>query len=195
MTSARSRCDRCATTSASCRRTRCCSPARSPTTSATDGSTPAKDEIVAAATAANAHDFISRLPGAYQSSIGERGVRLSGGERQRICIARAFLKNAAILILDEPTASIDSRTEAVILEALDRLMAGPDDVHDRAPAVDDPSRGPDPRDGPRRDRRARDARGAAARERCVRAAARRADRPSSSPPARRSCPRSPGGAA
>jgi ABC-type multidrug transport system fused ATPase/permease subunit len=83
-----------------------------------------EDEIVAAATAANAHDFISRLPGAYQSSIGERGVRLSGGERQRICIARAFLKNAAILILDEPTASIDSRTEAVILEALDRLMAG-----------------------------------------------------------------------
>jgi ABC-type multidrug transport system fused ATPase/permease subunit len=83
-----------------------------------------EDEIVAAATAANAHDFITRLPGAYDSSIGERGVRLSGGERQRICIARAFLKNAAILILDEPTASIDSRTEAVILEALDRLMAG-----------------------------------------------------------------------
>ena len=82
-----------------------------------------EDEIVAAATAANAHDFISRLPGAYQSSIGERGVRLSGGERQRICIARAFLKNAAILILDEPTASIDSRTGGD-LEALDRLMAG-----------------------------------------------------------------------
>jgi ABC-type multidrug transport system fused ATPase/permease subunit len=83
-----------------------------------------EDEIVVAATAANAHDFIIRLPGGYQSSIGERGVRLSGGERQRICIARAFLKNAAMLILDEPTASIDSRTEAVILEALDRLMAG-----------------------------------------------------------------------
>lgn len=82
------------------------------------------DEVAAAATAANAHDFITRLPGGYQSSIGERGVRLSGGERQRLCIARAFLKNAAILILDEPTASIDSRTEAVILEALDRLMAG-----------------------------------------------------------------------
>ena len=82
------------------------------------------EEIVAASTAANAHDFISRLPEGYDTQIGERGVRLSGGERQRLCIARAFLKNAAILILDEPTASIDSRTEAVILDALDRLMVG-----------------------------------------------------------------------
>jgi ABC-type multidrug transport system fused ATPase/permease subunit len=83
-----------------------------------------EEEIVAAATAANAHDFISRLPDGYQTQIGERGVRLSGGERQRICVARAFLKNASILILDEPTASIDSRTESVILDALDRLMVG-----------------------------------------------------------------------
>ena len=60
----------------------------------------------------------------YDTAIGERGARLSGGERQRICVARAFLKNAAILILDEPTSSIDSRTEAVILDALDRLMIG-----------------------------------------------------------------------
>ena len=82
------------------------------------------EEIVAAATAANAHDFISRLPDGYDTQIGERGVRLSGGERQRLCVARAFLKNASILILDEPTASIDSRTEAVILDALDRLMIG-----------------------------------------------------------------------
>jgi ABC-type multidrug transport system fused ATPase/permease subunit len=82
------------------------------------------DEIAAAATAANAHDFIARLPNAYDTQIGERGVRLSGGERQRLCVARAFLKNASILILDEPTASIDSRTEAVILDALDRLMIG-----------------------------------------------------------------------
>jgi ABC-type multidrug transport system fused ATPase/permease subunit len=82
------------------------------------------DEVVAAAMAANAHDFIARLGEGYQTHTGERGARLSGGERQRICIARAFLKNAGILILDEPTASIDSRTEAVILEALDRLMAG-----------------------------------------------------------------------
>jgi ABC-type multidrug transport system fused ATPase/permease subunit len=83
-----------------------------------------RDEIVAAATAANAHDFIARLAHGYDTAVGERGARLSGGERQRICIARAFLKNAGILILDEPTASIDSRTEAVILEALDRLMIG-----------------------------------------------------------------------
>jgi ABC-type multidrug transport system fused ATPase/permease subunit len=82
------------------------------------------DEVVAAATAANAHDFIARLADGYETQIGERGVRLSGGERQRLCVARAFLKNASILILDEPTASIDSRTEAVILDALDRLMIG-----------------------------------------------------------------------
>lgn len=82
------------------------------------------DEIVEAAKAANCHEFIMGLPQQYATAIGEKGVRLSGGERQRICVARAFLKDAPILILDEPTASIDSRTEAVILEALDRLMAG-----------------------------------------------------------------------
>jgi len=82
------------------------------------------DEVVAAATAANAHDFIARLSDGYETQIGERGVRLSGGERQRLCVARAFLKNATILILDEPTASIDSRTEGVILDALDSLMVG-----------------------------------------------------------------------
>ena len=82
------------------------------------------EEVVAAATAANAHDFIARLSDGYETQIGERGVRLSGGERQRLCVARAFLKNATILILDEPTASIDSRTEGVILDALDSLMVG-----------------------------------------------------------------------
>jgi len=82
------------------------------------------DEVIAGAQAANAHDFIARLAAGYETQIGERGVRLSGGERQRLCIARAFLKQAPILILDEPTASIDSRTEAVILDALDRLMLG-----------------------------------------------------------------------
>src|SRR6185436_17076574 len=76
------------------------------------------------ARAANAHDFIMRLPQQYQTELGERGAKLSGGERQRLCVARAFLKDAPILILDEPTSAIDSRTEAVILEALDRLMAG-----------------------------------------------------------------------
>ena len=82
------------------------------------------DEIVAAAKAANAHDFVSALPQGYETVLGERGAQLSGGERQRISVARAFLKNAPILILDEPTSSIDSRTEAVILDALDRLMVG-----------------------------------------------------------------------
>jgi ATP-binding cassette subfamily B protein/subfamily B ATP-binding cassette protein MsbA len=83
-----------------------------------------QDDIVEAARAANAHDFIMRLPNQYETALGERGAQLSGGERQRIAVARAFLKNAPILILDEPTSAIDSRTEAVILDALDRLMAG-----------------------------------------------------------------------
>lgn len=82
------------------------------------------DEIIQAAKDANAHDFIMRLPNQYRTQIGERGVQLSGGERQRISVARAFLKNAPILLLDEPTSSIDSKTEAVILDALDRLMDG-----------------------------------------------------------------------
>ncbi|MFO0810209.1 MAG: ABC transporter ATP-binding protein [Gemmataceae bacterium] len=81
-------------------------------------------EIIAAAEAANAHDFIARLPLGYDTELGERGAKLSGGERQRIAVARAFLKDAPVLILDEPTSSIDSRTEAVILDALDRLMVG-----------------------------------------------------------------------
>jgi ATP-binding cassette subfamily B protein/subfamily B ATP-binding cassette protein MsbA len=82
------------------------------------------DEVIEAARAANAHDFISALPHGYGTMIGERGARLSGGERQRVSVARAFLKDAPILILDEPTSSIDSQTETVILEALQRLMEG-----------------------------------------------------------------------
>jgi ABC-type multidrug transport system fused ATPase/permease subunit len=84
----------------------------------------ADDEIIEAARAANAHEFIMRLPRQYETELGERGAKLSGGERQRLCVARAFLKDAPILILDEPTSAIDSKTEAVILEALDRLMVG-----------------------------------------------------------------------
>jgi ATP-binding cassette subfamily B protein len=82
------------------------------------------DLIVEAARAANAHEFILALPHGYQTEVGERGVKLSGGERQRISIARAFLKDAPILILDEPTSAVDSRTEAAILQALERLMRG-----------------------------------------------------------------------
>ncbi len=82
------------------------------------------DEIVAAARSAHAHDFIRALPAGYDTPVGERGMRLSGGERQRISLARAFLRDAAILILDEPTSSVDVRTEAVIFDAIDRLMRG-----------------------------------------------------------------------
>ena len=81
-------------------------------------------DVVAAAEAASAHDFIIGLPDGYETLVGERGVRLSGGERQRIALARAFLKDAPILILDEPTSSVDMRTEAEILEAMERLMRG-----------------------------------------------------------------------
>ncbi len=83
-----------------------------------------QEAIESAARAANAHDFIEGLPDGYATVVGERGAQLSGGERQRICVARAFLKDAPILILDEPTSSIDSKTEGVILDALDDLMEG-----------------------------------------------------------------------
>jgi ATP-binding cassette subfamily B protein len=81
-------------------------------------------EVVAAAKAANAHEFIAALPAGYDTQVGERGMRLSGGERQRIALARAFLRDAPVLILDEPTSSVDTPTEARIMEALGRLMAG-----------------------------------------------------------------------
>jgi ATP-binding cassette subfamily B protein len=81
-------------------------------------------EIVAAAQAANAHEFIAGLTQGYETLVGERGMRLSGGERQRISLARAFLKDAPILILDEPTSSVDTKTEAAIMEAMERLMHG-----------------------------------------------------------------------
>ncbi|HUQ21277.1 MAG TPA: ABC transporter ATP-binding protein [Gemmatimonadaceae bacterium] len=82
------------------------------------------DEIVAAARAANAHDFIERLSDGYETLVGERGLRLSGGERQRISLARAFLKNAPLLVLDEPTSAVDVGTEAGIMDAMQRLMEG-----------------------------------------------------------------------
>jgi ATP-binding cassette subfamily B protein/subfamily B ATP-binding cassette protein MsbA len=81
-------------------------------------------EIEAAARAANAHDFIMRLPQGYRTVIGERGATLSGGERQRLSIARALLKNAPIIILDEPTSALDAETERDFLEAFERLTRG-----------------------------------------------------------------------
>jgi ABC-type multidrug transport system fused ATPase/permease subunit len=83
-----------------------------------------ESELIAAAKAANCHEFISRLTDGYDSRVGERGVKLSVGEKQRVSIARALLKNSPILILDEATASVDTATERLIQEALERLMAG-----------------------------------------------------------------------
>jgi subfamily B ATP-binding cassette protein MsbA len=81
-------------------------------------------EIVEAAKLANAHEFIARMPHGYDTELGERGLTLSGGQRQRIGIARALIRDAPILILDEPTAALDSQSEQLVIEALERLMKG-----------------------------------------------------------------------
>ena len=83
-----------------------------------------EEEIVEAAKLANADEFISRMPDGYQTFVGDRGDTLSGGQRQRIGIARAIIRNNPILILDEPTAALDTESERLVIEALERLMKG-----------------------------------------------------------------------
>ena len=83
-----------------------------------------EDEIIAAAKLANADEFISRMPQGYGSLVGERGDTLSGGQRQRIGIARAVIRNSPVMILDEPTAALDTESEKLVIEGLERLMKG-----------------------------------------------------------------------
>jgi ABC-type multidrug transport system fused ATPase/permease subunit len=83
-----------------------------------------EDDIIEAAKLANAHEFITRMPQGYDSAVGERGATLSGGQRQRIGISRALIRDNPILILDEPTAALDAESEHLVIEALERLMAG-----------------------------------------------------------------------
>ena len=83
-----------------------------------------EEEIIEAAKLANAHEFIAKMPHGYDTLVGERGVTLSGGQRQRIGIARAVVRNSPILILDEPTAALDTESEKIVMEALEKLMVG-----------------------------------------------------------------------
>ena len=82
------------------------------------------EEVLSAATAANAHEFVAAFPDAYETIVGERGVRLSGGQKQRVAIARAILKDPKVLVLDEATSALDAESEHLVQEALSRLMKG-----------------------------------------------------------------------
>ena len=153
----------CAAGSAWCCRTPGCSAARSGTTSPTATRTPPRTQILAAARATYVDRFVRTLPDGYDTVIDEEGSNVSAGEKQLITIARAFLADPALLILDEATSSVDTRTEVLVQRAMAALRSGPDQLRDRAPAVHDPRRRPDPGDGGRPDRRAGHPRRAARR--------------------------------
>ena len=110
-------------------------------------------EIIAAAEAAHVDHFVRTLPDGYDTVIDDDATNVSAGEKQLLTIARAFLADPPILILDEATSSVDTRTEVLIQRAMGRLMRRPHGVRDRAPPLDDPRRRHDPGHGPRPDRR------------------------------------------
>ena len=113
-----------------------------------------EDELLEAARATFVDRFVHSLPDGYDTLVDEDGGNLSAGERQLLTIARAFLADPALLILDEATSSVDTRTELLLQHAMAALRTRPDVVRHRAPALHDPRRRPDPGDGGRPDRRA-----------------------------------------
>ena len=129
-------------------------------------------EIEEACRAARIHDVLAGLPDGYDTVVGARGHRFSGGEQQRLAIARTLLRDPAVLVLDEATSALDNETERAVQAALDHAARGPDDHHDRPPALDDPRRRPDRGPRPRPGRRARVARRAGRPRRPLRRPAR-----------------------